>query len=713
MLEFDYLIERNNGKQIDAYSPKIPKKLSNLCVISGPNDSGKSTLLNLIALSFGGLDNKNINPALKERMRSLINSDHQKVQFKICITDKKGQIQLISKKDSLDDEDISIFEKKGRENLKRITRENFENKYLLIYDIPDNPLGRIKELNNELYFRQQKLGDKIKVLNLFLSEIIREINESKDPKKISELKNARDRLSGNIEGCEDGISTMKNELRYLTIYNNCKIYVENQKKIRELKDKFDSLEKTKNINLRKTNKLKKRERQLIDDGQKLLQDISSDLSNLKMYIKRVFPSEFKNVLSLWEGLDIKEILFEKEEYDILLRGITEIEENLLSKIYEDNKNPDKDKANLLHDLIDVLSNYKDLNTTIPGIEKNIEEFIDILEKEYKKFEDIQRINKYKRDMCDLIDHIKEKRQTFISSYADEMKEIEEIANTEIVEIYDGFDPDDYFKTISELDSKIKKSKVELENSVINLGKMNIPLSDIEKKLIEFENDSDYLYYRVMNKSDLEQNITRLQKEVNDGLKDIEEKKYRLKRLEDDIQRLEKMEPHKYQDYYDEINNLFTRTQKLHQKILNDYSEYLSDLIKEKVNVKKIGEEQKDYYEKAALFLGRKIDEIRHEDKNYKINKINVLSRDIVTKEGTIIKYTDLGTGQSQAAYLKGLLNLKDDNRPVIALIDEVAMMDSNSLNIVFDSLKKLDQNGKLLLGLVVQRSDELSVKPIN
>jgi DNA repair protein SbcC/Rad50 len=187
MLEFDYLIERNDGKSINKYTPIINSKLENLISISAPNDFGKSTLLNLIALSFFGLENKRINPSLIERMESLVSSDRQKVKFEINITKDNLKLHILSKKGDLNNSEISRFEKIDNGDFKRITQEYFDRNYLLIYDIPDNPLGRINELNKDLYQKQHKIGDRIKSLSIYIRDIITEISNSKDPKKIKEL----------------------------------------------------------------------------------------------------------------------------------------------------------------------------------------------------------------------------------------------------------------------------------------------------------------------------------------------------------------------------------------------------------------------------------------------------------------------------------------------------------------------------------------------
>lgn len=55
MIKIDYLIERQEGDEFEKYGPTIiPTELPNVVYIQGPNSSGKSTLLNMIALAFFG-----------------------------------------------------------------------------------------------------------------------------------------------------------------------------------------------------------------------------------------------------------------------------------------------------------------------------------------------------------------------------------------------------------------------------------------------------------------------------------------------------------------------------------------------------------------------------------------------------------------------------------------------------------------------------------
>ena len=55
MIKINYTIERDEGNEVIEFKPNlIPTELPNIAYIQGPNSSGKSTLLNIIALAFFG-----------------------------------------------------------------------------------------------------------------------------------------------------------------------------------------------------------------------------------------------------------------------------------------------------------------------------------------------------------------------------------------------------------------------------------------------------------------------------------------------------------------------------------------------------------------------------------------------------------------------------------------------------------------------------------
>ena len=107
MIKYDYYIERVNENRFFKPS-EIPTKLPNLVIIEGPNSKGKSTLLNIIALSMFGNRRDKLNPALISKMNQLLDSDHQKLKFSFEITDQNNKTILKSAKKELDSLNTAI-----------------------------------------------------------------------------------------------------------------------------------------------------------------------------------------------------------------------------------------------------------------------------------------------------------------------------------------------------------------------------------------------------------------------------------------------------------------------------------------------------------------------------------------------------------------------------------------------------------------------------
>ena len=133
------------------------------------------------------------------------------------------------------------------------------------------------------------------------------------------------------------------------------------------------------------------------------------------------------------------------------------------------------------------------------------------------------------------------------------------------------------------------------------------------------------------------------------------------------------------------------------------------MIDENITKDSLNKNEIIYYDQIADFLAKKVEYIRHIDKDYKVEKIDLINKEVKTDTKKIIKLYDLGTGQSQSAFLKGLLDT-NDKRKIIALFDEVAMMDDKSLKPIYDKLKKLYKEKKLLAGIIVQKGEQVKIE---
>ena len=161
-----------------------------------------------------------------------------------------------------------------------------------------------------------------------------------------------------------------------------------------------------------------------------------------------------------------------------------------------------------------------------------------------------------------------------------------------------------------------------------------------------------------------------------------------------------------------MNFLFNRTQKIQQQFLNQYALFINDIIDKKpISKNNTNPIQLKYLEEVSKYLGKRVGTIRHINDMYDVKEINLLDGIVKTTQGKIIRLSDFGTGQSQSAYLLGKLNTEDE-RPLIALFDEVAMMDDYSLELVFQKLRELYHGNRLVAAIVVQKANQFTVKSI-
>ena len=186
MIEFEYEIERDDGDEIILFSPKLyPSPIDSTCYIEGPNSTGKSTLLHLIALGFHGLNDIDIPDSLKTKITDL--NEHDKVTFNIKISDTDGNTVLQCKKSNKSNPNIETFHLKNG-NLTEITRDHFKRNYKLIYDIPDNPTRRLKDIANVIGNYQSNIEILLIGFRSHIRDITNEINEAKDVNRIEDLK---------------------------------------------------------------------------------------------------------------------------------------------------------------------------------------------------------------------------------------------------------------------------------------------------------------------------------------------------------------------------------------------------------------------------------------------------------------------------------------------------------------------------------------------
>src|SRR5208337_5471797 len=134
--------------------------------------------------------------------------------------------------------------------------------------------------------------------------------------------------------------------------------------------------------------------------------------------------------------------------------------------------------------------------------------------------------------------------------------------------------------------------------------------------------------------------------------------------------------------------------------LKNYRDYLSDLKNQNPEKSLVESEKSKYYTELGKYFAKKTKTIIYNGVSHEIEFINLISEEILTKKGQKILFIDFGTGESQATYLKSLLDTtRNDKRKSIILFDEVGMIDDIRLDQVIASLRKSYEEEKVLLGI--------------
>lgn len=705
MIEFDYKIVRDEGDEEKTYTPVIAKQLQDLVSIEGPNSSGKSTLLHMLALGLYGLKNKNINDSLHRKLEDLTSSDHQKVTFSFSIMNDQNKLLIHSEKKNPLSPDITLYETRDGKRT-YLSAESFERKYNLIYDIPDDPLERVYELTRELRDRQADVGENLGKLKIELRNIIAEVESSRDPKKLAAFRSELKEITKMIGFLESSKDNFEKDRRLLTQYYASKYFLEYQEEMQTAVARLEFLKRTRVIREKKEKVIKKKQQNLLNETNNLFEAIRTDFQELRVSLKGMNIKTKEDHLGVWSSLNLRKVFLEPEKHKILFKGIEAFRNSIRqldNSIASDGK---LEEANMLAELIELLQHYSRMKTTLPGTDQSIPEFIVGLQRRFAECKDVKtRHEKYVQILAQL-DNLESQSRILVQVNLPELR-----ATLDDSVAGDDDQEDDVQREMTQLNQTINEVKKKIEYFQAEMIKNDVKEKDAALTVSEIESMKHYRLYSNYGELELEKKLKDLQDEIESLSKRIKENEYIKSRHEHEIQRLEQQEPHKYQQRVGELQKIFAKVQILEQKVLREYDENLKQLMEKRVTRTGLNLNQRGYFNAVAVYLGRKVGSIRHIDKEYKVDKIDLVDRKVFTQSGKTIVLTDLGTGQSQSTYLRGLLS-SSDPRPVIALIDEVAMMDSQSMKPIYEILRRKYKDGSLLAGIVVQKGESLIVKGI-
>ncbi len=705
MFRYDYTIKRDEGDKIRFYQPDlIPTELSNIVYIEGPNSSGKSTLLHLIALGFYGLKlrEKELHPALREKLNNLYNSKHQEVKFRIEIHNERLSTSLISVKSNFQNKDIQVRRKDGDKEI-ILSPEQFVKKYKLIYDIPSDPLERLPQLLQEIQNAQYVKGNQITSFKNFIREAISGVKGAKDPNLLDELNKRLIGEKEQLKRYEDKIEQEDKRLSNLQKYAITKYYTEYTKSKEDMLNRIKEAEKIKKIKIKEVNKQSKEQADIlatIREKVKSSQKCYEESSNL---LKLLIPKSEKHHLEIWHHSScIDEI--NAPEVNESLRLESQYFINYLQESQEEVDEEKLGEARLLRSLKELLREYSDSKITIPGTNKSVSEFIGIIEKEILKYEDIETTNENIQRCIELLNTLLNNIENAIKLSKKYGKLTKERGKTqeEIKAVAQFGEYEQLIKHFQYIENKQNYYMKEL-------NKMDIELSNVSNIHEIYKNE--FKMFEKHTENQLMDSINNFRATVIELKKDRDKIDRSISYLREEIARLEKKKPHKYQNYLVELEKYFNTVQELERKLLVTFDEHIKKIMDWQSFKNKMTSDEQKYAEGVAGFLAEKVRYIKHIDQNLLVKKIDVINKEIIADNKRRVKFADLGTGQGQGAYIAGLLSMCDD-RKVIALFDEVAMMDSNTLKPIFERLQSLYKENRLLLGIIVQKAEKLQVQSL-
>jgi len=355
-------------------------------------------------------------------------------------------------------------------------------------------------------------------------------------------------------------------------------------------------------------------------------------------------------------------------------------------------------------LIDLLEDYEDLNITIPGISKNINDLILILKKRSEKHNLLRiKIENIKKTQ-DLLEKISLERKEFLKDflidYREACKHVDEDKDAD--SIIADLNRQKIAWLVNEKDRiKIKIDK--LKRMLINLD-INPDLNDIDLILESVRNDERIKTYHYLEEEQLYKKIEELSEDSNRLNESIKKNNFIIEDTQKEIDNLEKMTVHEHWKQLDYINELFTKTQKLSQRIRNEFEKNLNALINNGINIADLNSEQTVYFNKIGIYLAKRLKNIPYADIVYELKNVDLIKNKIITTSGDELSFSFFSTGQAQSAYLKGLIE-STEGKKLIVLFDEVGSMDSNSMKPVIDRMNELYHQGDLLLGIIAQKNN--------
>ena len=684
--------------------------------ITADNSYGKTFILNLLAyaLEADKLDDTKILSSIKDSIVRYDDSDSYGLEYEITLElpgDK--ELYLSKKKDS--SKIITI------DGGPPIGHSVLHKDLSIIYDVPSNPSERLNAVIKDLGGWNNNLILKLKNLFQVFSLLTRDFDNIRDESKIKDLEKAIEKIDKLKTKALGELDHEKKLLDTLTICENLSElkslsrdkYLNEQnilKKTKELK----ALKKPSKTPIKDKLKIKSLSKELAETNKKFKATISKLIqyvnSNLEIF-KEI--NEAGSALKYYENI---------KEFDL---------ENSLSS---------EDYVSLIKEFQDSLDFINDTIIRVISKEKGGRNYL--IHNSYQKLFEIlnQLIDKGIDDLLSEATSVQPenlKKQLKLIIQKHEVKNYNEITsflNTELssvnglvkqyVNITAGLKIENDKKNKSTGDSKYYITEAEL-NRLKNSAKMlknkfdilrakcasNLDIKDLDR-LNSLEKIGDIyqtLIAKIKDKTlfkDIKQSKSDQEKIVNEKkgiVKDYETK--RLLKITSLDREKDKL-PSKYDEYQKDRIKTFIHVL---QRVLSNVGPYQTVIENiENGNLHKFkNENDKDFIELAGKIIAYSMDNklLRADGVFSELKFYDMINQQFHCSDGIVINKADVSTGLASANYLKQRIE-NIEGKWVVVLLDEIGNMAQNAIDKVVDSIKKLENNNRLVLAIFTRPSSD-------
>jgi len=716
MLDISYTIIRDEKDEHKQYVPdsNIKQMEGPIVCMTAPNGMGKSTMLNLISYAFYGdrADEQahRISPSLHSKIKELGERKDQTLDFTISLTSPDGRIQLISQKEN--NSDLIVREIVDGKS-KVLPFNTFRDKYFLIYDIPENPIEKLKDISKEVLSKQKEYKQRLGEFRTYLTRLQTEISNARDEEKIQQLESDLKEKTGVCEEYEAKYSESQQKHAVVHQYYLVREYGYCWEKVDELDKKASQIQFGSFKKVLKKRKFTVQTATLRNRISESIQNIQDYFTTLKITLTSFDSTSLKKLerdLKAIQSIDSFQII-DTGEFDS--QHIEHVLEELEDIITEATDSDELQNAvitdDFYSDIIEILEQYKSRNVSLPGTTASLQELIDMLIEESIKNKnnvDLSRSLKGCLDYFPIIRQalktIREDLQTLKLSHQssdDETSEQEETAShtDAVLQIN---------KTVDSIQLKMKKIESELEK--YSLSSNDYKSRDAREQILSriMDGHKDYRSLFRLDSSLLSKKVDDLAQEITSNKRLLDEKKERYARIKRELDLAGKAEPHQYQKYKDSIDKIVNIAGKLDGKlrIFNDTIANISH-----GGVLKSPEEQK-YNDILSLYLAQRIPDLPYNGKFYLTKRIDLHTKEIETISGKVIKTSDVSTGQGMSMYIRSLLASDEDkntDRKYIVIFDEAHTMDRKSFQPIKQELLRMVEKNRLMFALFVKPNSDV------